>query len=80
MQFQADILGVSVERPKSTVIAALGAAYLAGLAVGVWSTKEELLTNWQLDKRFEPTMDLAERDSLYKGWQKAVMRTIDWED
>lgn len=80
MQFQADILGVSVERPKCTVIAALGAAYLAGLAVGIWKNKEELTSNWQLDKRFEPTMDLAERDGLYKGWQKAVMRSIDWEE
>ena len=80
MQFQADILGVSVERPKCTVIAALGAAYLAGLAVGIWKNKEELLVNWKLDKRFEPTMDLAERDRLYKGWQKAVMRSIDWEE
>jgi glycerol kinase len=80
MQFQADILGVSVERPKCTAITALGAAYLAGLAVGVWKTKEELVANWQLDKCFAPTMDVAERNRLYKGWQKAVMRTIDWED
>jgi glycerol kinase len=80
MQFQADILGVPVDRPKCTKIAALGAAYLAGLAVGVWKTKEELISNWQLENRFEPTMELAESQRLYKGWQKAVMRTIDWED
>ena len=80
MQFQADILGVPVDRPKVTETTALGAAYLAGLAVGVWKTKEELISTWQLDNRFEPTMDAAQSATLYKGWQKAVKRAMDWED
>lgn len=80
MQFQADILGVPVDRPKCTRIAARGAAYLAGLAVGVWKTKEELITKWQLDRRFEPGIATEDGEKLYKGWQKAVKRTMDWED
>ena len=80
MQFQADILGVPVDRPKCTRTSALGAAYLAGLAVGVWKTKEELINNWQLDKQFQPNMDSGKSKSLYHGWQKAVKRTMDWED
>ncbi len=80
MQFQSDILGVPVDRPKVTETTALGAAYLAGLAVGLWKTKEELVKNWQLDTRFESTMDEAKRNSLYKGWQKAVKRAMDWEE
>jgi glycerol kinase len=80
MQFQADILGVPVDRPKVTETTALGAAYLAGLAVGVWGNKEDLAKNWQLDARFAPQMDDSERDKLYKGWQKAVTRAMDWAD
>jgi glycerol kinase len=80
MQFQADILGVPVDRPKITETTALGAAYLAGLAVGVWKTKEDLVSTWQLDNRFVPSMDSAESAKLYKGWQKAVKRAMDWED
>lgn len=80
MQFQADILGVPVDRPKITETTALGAAYLAGLAVGVWKTKEDLVSTWQLDNRFEPSMDAAQSAKLYKGWQKAVKRSMDWED
>jgi glycerol kinase len=80
MQFQADILGVPVDRPKITETTALGAAYLAGLAVGVWKTKEDLISTWQLDNRFEPAMDAAQSAKLYKGWQKAVKRSMDWED
>lgn len=79
MQFQADILDVPVERPKVAETTALGAAYLAGLAVGVWK-KEELSMTWQLDKRFEPNMAEATREKLYKGWKKAVKRSMDWED
>jgi glycerol kinase len=78
MQFQSDILGVPVDRPKVTETTALGAAYLAGLAVGLWKTKEELVKNWQLDTRFEPTMNETTRNKLYKGWQKAVKRAMDW--
>ncbi|MDF2499452.1 MAG: glpK [Anaerosporomusa subterranea] len=80
MQFQADILGVPVDRPQVTETTALGAAYLAGLAVGVWETKEDLVKNWQLNARFEASMDDAQREKLYKGWQKAVKRAMDWED
>lgn len=80
MQFQADILGVPVDRPQVTETTALGAAYLAGLAVGVWETKEDLIKNWQLNARFEASMDAAQREKLYKGWQKAVKRAMDWED
>lgn len=78
MQFQADILGVPVDRPQSTETTALGAAYLAGLAIGVWKNKEELIDKWKLDNRFEPTMDVEESAALYKGWQKAVKRAMNW--
>lgn len=80
MQFQADILGVPVDRPKVTETTALGAAYLAGLAVGVWQSKEELIKNWQLDARFESEMPGDLRSKLYQGWQKAVKRAMEWED
>lgn len=80
MQFQSDILGVPVDRPKVTETTALGAAYLAGLAVGIWDSKEALVSNWQLDTRFEPHMDNEKRDKLYAGWGKAVKRAMDWED
>jgi glycerol kinase len=80
MQFQADILGVPVDRPQVTETTALGAAYLAGLAVGFWSNKEDLVQNWQLDARFEPKMEEVQREKLYKGWQKAVKRSMDWEE
>ncbi|HMO38701.1 MAG TPA: glycerol kinase GlpK [Saprospiraceae bacterium] len=78
MQFQADILGVPVERPKIIETTALGAAYLAGLAVGVWSPSD-LKAKWQLDEAFEPQMPDNERQKLYRGWQKAVKRTMHWE-
>lgn len=80
MQFQADILGVPVDRPQVTETTALGAAYLAGLAVGFWNSKDDLVKNWQLDARFEPKMAEADKEKLYKGWQKAVKRSMDWED
>lgn len=80
MQFQADILGVPVDRPKVTETTALGAAYLAGLAVGVWQSKDELIKNWQLDARFESEMPGDLRSKLYQGWQKAVKRAMEWED
>ena len=80
MQFQADILGVPVDRPDVTETTALGAAYLAGLAVGVWNDKADLVKNWQLNKRFAPAMEDGKREKLYKGWQKAVKRALDWED
>jgi glycerol kinase len=78
MQFQADILGVPVERPAVTETTALGAAYLAGLAVGFW-TKDDIANNSRLDAVFEPKMDEETRTKLYKGWKKAVKRTFNWE-
>ncbi len=78
MQFQSDILGVCVERPVVTETTALGAAYLAGLAVGFWN-KDEISNNSQVDVTFEPNMDDETRSSLYKGWKKAVKRTMGWE-
>ena len=79
MQFQADILGVPVDRPKVIETTALGAAYLAGFAVGFWE-KEAILKNWQLDKTFNPEMEEAEKEKLYKGWLKAVKRSMNWEE
>lgn len=78
MQFQSDILNVPVDRPKVVETTALGAAYLAGLAVGFWSNKEEVRKNWQLDTRFEVEMNEEERKELYIGWLKAVRRTMNW--
>ena len=78
MQFQADILGVPVIRPTVAETTSLGAAYAAGLAVGFWSQVEDLRANWGKDKEWQPKMDTAHRDSLHKGWKKAVTRTFDW--
>ncbi|MBP2650299.1 MAG: Glycerol kinase [Firmicutes bacterium] len=80
MQFQADILGVPVDRPQIIETTALGAAYLAGLAVGLWKSKDDLRKNWKLDKRFEPSLPDDQSSKLYKGWQKAVKRAMNWED
>ncbi len=79
MQFQADILGVPVDRPEVTETTALGAAYLAGLAVGFWASKEEIAKKWAVDKSFEANMDDESRSKLYKGWKKAVDRSMKWE-
>jgi len=78
MQFQSDILGTSVERPSVIETTALGAAYLAGLAVDFYK-KEDISTNWQIDQVFEPDMAEEKRAKLYKGWQKAVDRCKGWE-
>jgi glycerol kinase len=78
MQFQADILGVPVVRPALAETTSLGAAYAAGLAVGFWSDPQELRAHWRVDKTWEPKMDRAEGEILYRGWQKAVQRTLDW--
>ena len=74
-----DILGVPVERPQVAETTALGAAYLAGLAVGYWKDLNEVKQNWALDRKFEPQMDASARDAAYKGWKKAVQRALDWE-
>jgi glycerol kinase len=78
MQFQADILGVPVIRPVVAETTALGAAYAAGLATGLWGNLEDLRQNWQVDKTWEPAMDADTRAKLYTGWKKAVTRTFDW--
>jgi glycerol kinase len=78
MQFQSDILGVPVVRPKVAETTALGAAYAAGLAVGFWDNLEDLRQNWQVDETWDPDMDMATRKQLYKGWLKAVQRTMGW--
>ena len=80
MQFQADILGVPVVRPVVAETTALGAAYAAGLAVGVWGSLDELRANWQEDSRWTPSMDEAERDRQIRLWKKAVTKTFDWVD
>jgi glycerol kinase len=78
MQFQADILGVPVIRPKVAETTALGAAYAAGLAVGVWQKVDDLRSNWGRLAVWEPQMDAEQREKLYAGWKKAVTRTFDW--
>jgi glycerol kinase len=78
MQFQADVLGRPVERPSVTEMAARGAAYLAGLGVGFWKTKEEVSRHWKLDRLFEPRMSPDQRDQLYAGWRNAVQRSFGW--
>jgi glycerol kinase len=80
MQFQADILNVPVIRPVVTETTALGAAYAAGLAVGMWDTLDDLKSNWQQDKRWQPTMDDSERHQLFHSWGKAVQRSFDWTE
>ena len=77
-QFQADVLGVPVVRPRITETTALGAAYLAGLAIGLWRDRSELAALWQVDRRFEPAMPASERDRLYAGWLRAVERAKGW--
>lgn len=77
MQFQSDMLGVPVDRPKITETTALGAAYLAGLAIGYYK-KPNILKQWKVDKQFKPVMKPAERTKFYDGWKKAVKLTIEW--
>jgi glycerol kinase len=78
LQFQADLLDVPVERPVVAETTALGAAYLAGLAVGFWRDLADLEVHWKLDRRFEPAIDPARRDRLYAGWRRAVERSRGW--
>ncbi|HEX2246945.1 MAG TPA: FGGY-family carbohydrate kinase, partial [Arthrobacter sp.] len=80
MQFQADILGVPVIRPKVAETTALGAAYAAGLATGFWQDLAELRANWAQDRRWEPQLESSERDRQLRLWKKAVTRTFDWVD
>jgi glycerol kinase len=78
MQFQADILGVPVQRPKVAETTALGAAYLAGLATGFWSSPQEVTEHWVLDRTFEPKMSAEQREKLYADWKRAVGRAEGW--
>ena len=80
MQFQADVLGVSVIRPTVSETTALGAAYAAGLAVGFWSDRDEVRQNWGKDKQWDPQMDEQDRERQYALWKKAVQRTFDWAE
>lgn len=78
MQFQSDILNVQVDRPEVIETTALGAAYLAGIAVGYWKDRDEVSQNWALSKSFEPTIDNSKREELIKGWHEAVKRSMNW--
>jgi glycerol kinase len=78
MQFQADLLGVPVVRPEVTETTALGAAYLAGLGVGFWSSPAEVTANWRAERRFEPVMSRDEAASRLARWSRAVDRSRDW--
>ncbi|WP_434643405.1 glycerol kinase GlpK [Thermoanaerobacterium thermosaccharolyticum] len=80
MQFQSDILGVTVDRPTVIETTALGASYLAGIATGFWNGREEVAKNWGVDRHFEPNMDIKTREKLYAGWKKAVERSKNWAE
>jgi glycerol kinase len=80
MQIQADVLGVPVSRPVVAETTALGAAYAAGLATGFWSTTDELRANWNESKRWQPGWTDEQRATGYRGWKKAVDRTLNWVD
>ena len=80
MQFQADVSGLDVVRPRVPETTALGAAYVAGLAVGYWSSLDELRDNWREDARWSPAMAREDADRLLRTWHKAVTRTYDWVD
>ena len=79
MQFQSDIVGKEVHRPSTVETTALGAAYLAGLAVGFWNDKNEIKQNWCLEKTFVPTMTEEDRDLKHSKWKRAVERSLNWE-
>ena len=79
MQFQSDVLGVNVQRPVVHETTALGAAYLAGLAVGFWKDQNDVRQNWALDREFKPLMPKDRREQLYARWKQAVTRSLDWE-
>ena len=78
MQFQSDILNTKVRRPRCVETTAMGAAYLAGLAVGYWKDKEDVIKNWNVDREFEPTMEETERNDKISGWKKAVKCSFGW--
>jgi glycerol kinase len=78
MQFQADLLGVPVVRPRVLETTALGAAYLAGLTVNLWTSREELASHWQAARRYEPHMSAADRAARMARWREAVSRSKNW--
>ena len=78
MQFQSDILGCRVHRPQCVETTALGAAYLAGLAVGYWESLDDIRDNWALDRQFSPEMEAQKQQDLLKGWHKAVKCAMVW--
>ena len=79
LQFQADILQIPVIRSKTSETTALGAAYLAGLAVGIWLSKSELAEHWQAAGRFEPQMNSLQANTLVQRWHESVQRALHWE-
>ncbi|MGL4464818.1 MAG: FGGY-family carbohydrate kinase, partial [Planctomycetia bacterium] len=78
LQFQADLLGTIVRRPQVSETTALGAAYLAGLAVGYWSGLDEIERNWRLEKEFRPSLDDGVRNERYRQWRRAVVCSRGW--
>ena len=80
LQFQSDILGTRVERPEVREVTALGAAYLAGLAVGFWQNLDELQEKAVIEREFRPGIETTERNYRYAGWKKAVKRAMAWEE
>jgi glycerol kinase len=80
MQFQADLLDTTVRRPVVPETTALGAAYLAGLAVGYWTGTDDIVNNWVLDREFQPSMTDQQRTDRCRRWQRAVQRALAWED
>ena len=78
MQFQSDLLGVPVVRPKNAETTALGAAFLAGLATGVWASREEIAEKWSVDSRFEPAMEREKAEALFAEWKRAVECAKGW--
>ena len=80
MQIQADMINAAVNRPKTVETTALGAAYLAGLAVGFWENLDQLEANREVERLFTPNIDPARREKLYHGWQRAVERSRNWAD
>lgn len=80
MQFQSDISNCFVYRPEIIETTALGAAYLAGLAVNFWKNKEEIKNNWLLNQKFKPAMKIEQRERLLEGWSKAVHFALMWKN
>ena len=78
MQTQADIIDAPVNRPSCVETTAMGAAYLAGLAVGYWASKEDVIKNWSIDQTFKPQISQEDREAMVKGWNKAVKYSYGW--